>query len=257
MQITIRFLDWTGKADFTGDTANLIGADLQNANLRGADLQNANLRGADLRGAYLQGAYLRGADLRGADLQGTDLRDAYLQGAYLRGADLQNANLQNANLQSADLQNANLRGADLGGADLGGANLQNANLQSADLRGAYLQGAYLRDVKNAELSFARTVIVPEHGSFTGWKKCKGDVLVRVEIPACAKRSNAAGRKCRASHVKVLEIEGGHKSATSQYDYNTTYVVGKIVECHTWCDDRWQECAGGIHFFLTRVEAENY
>lgn len=42
---------------------------------------------------------------------------------------------------------------------------------------------------------------------------------------------------------------------SQYDSAFIYRVGKTVRCDTWCEDRWQECAGGIHFFLTRAEAE--
>ena len=50
--------------------------------------------------------------------------------------------------------------ANLRGANLLGAYLQNANLQNADLRGADLRGANLQDVKNAELSMARTLIVP-------------------------------------------------------------------------------------------------
>ena len=152
---------------------------------------------------------------------------------------------------------SNLQGADLYGANLRGANLYGANLRGADLYDADLQGANLQGVKNAELSMARTLIVPEYGTFTGWKKCENDILVQVEIPAGAERSNASGRKCRASHVKVLKIEGGHKSAISRFDSKTTYKVGKIVRCDKWCDDRWQECAGGIHFFLTRIEAENY
>jgi len=30
-----------------------------------------------------------------------------------------------------------------------------------------------------------------------------------------------------------------------------------VRCDKWDDDRWNECSGGIHFFLTRAEAEAY
>jgi hypothetical protein len=27
-----------------------------------------------------------------------------------------------------------------------------------------------------------------------------------------------------------------------------------VRCDTWNEDRWTECGGGIHFYLTREEA---
>jgi hypothetical protein len=80
--------------------------------------------------------------------------------------------------------------------------------------------------------------------------------VKLKIPAKAKRSNATGRKCRAEYVKVLDVIGG-TVGISQHDENTKYVVGKTVKCNTWDDNRWNECSGGIHFFLTKLEAERY
>jgi Family of unknown function (DUF5758)/Pentapeptide repeats (8 copies) len=193
-----------------------------------------------------------GVNLSGANLSGADLSRADLSGAYLPVANLFGAYLPVANLFGANLAGANLAGAYLAGADLSGA-----NLSEADLSGAYLHMANLSRVKNAELSMARTLIVPESGSFVGWKKCSYGVLVKVGIPSSAKRSNATGRKCRADKVEVLEITGGHKAAVSTYDANFVYTLGKIVTCDRWEENRWVECGGGIHFFLTRVEAENY
>ena len=72
----------------------------------------------------------------------------------------------------------------------------------------------------------------------------------------ARRSNASGRKCRAEYVEVLEVIGA-EVGISQHDNKTEYRVGKIVRCDKWNEDRWTECSGGIHFFLTRIEAENY
>ena len=68
--------------------------------------------------------------------------------------------------------------------------------------------------------------------------------------------NATGRKCRAEWVTVLDVIGGNVGV-SQYDSNVKYVKGEIIRCDTWQEDRFVECGGGIHFFLTRVEAENY
>jgi hypothetical protein len=131
-----------------------------------------------------------------------------------------------------------------------------ANLAGANLAWADLAGANLEDVKNGEHVLAQTSIVPEFGAFIGWKMCKGNVLVKVEIPADAKRSNATGRKCRASHVNVLEVFGA-SNAISNHDGKTAYRAGETVTCDVWCEDRWIECAGGIHFFITKIEAENY
>ena len=162
------------------------------------------------------------------------------------------ANLSGANLYSADLRGANLYSADLRGANLSGANLTGANLSGANLAGANLRGA--KNISN-RLN-AESFIVPETGSFEGWKKCQNDVIVHVLVPKDAKRSNATGRKCRASKVKVLEIIGAEEGI-STYSSAVIYRAGKTVKADIWNEDRWVECGGGIHFFITRKEAELY
>ena len=168
-------------------------------------------------------------------------------------ADLARANLAGANLAGADLARAYLADANLAGADLAGAYLARANLARANLA-----GANLADVKNVELALAMTEIVPREGSFVGWKKCRGNAIVKLRIPEDAKRSNATGRKCRASKVEVLDIVDAHgyqiPAATSKYDRSFSYIVGTTVEVSDFCENRLKECAAGIHFFLTEEEA---
>jgi hypothetical protein len=184
--------------------------------------------------ANLCGANLRGANLRDANLRGANLCDAYLCDADLRDADLCGANLRDANLCGANLCGANLRGANLCGANLCGANLRGA--------------------KDAGLTIARLQFIPQEGLFIGWKKCKDNVIVKLQIPAKAKRSHGSERKCRASEVKVLEVFGA-KKGISLHDGKTEYVKGEIVKADKWDEDRWNTCSSGIHFYLTRLEAE--
>ena len=185
---------------------------------------------------------------------GLAVRDA-LEKAVASGADLFGANLSGANLSGANLSGADLSGADLYGADLYGANLSGANLSRADLYGANLYGANLSGARNAELAVAQTRILPD-GDLIGWKKCKDGVIVKLAIPAAAKRSHAFGRKCRAEFADVLEVIGA-SSGVSSHDNKTEYRVGCRVAADRF-DENWQEeCAGGIHFFITRIEAENY
>ena len=199
------------------------------AYLGGADLSEADLSGADLRGAYLGGADLSEADLNGADLRGADLREAYLNGAHLRGADLSRADLRGADLREAYLNGAHLRGADLWGAE---------NVP-------YIPYA-----------------CPDFGMFIGFKKASGYIVV-LEIPEDAKRLSATSRKCRCDKAKVLEIQNidGTKAnvtkVKSGYDSNFVYEVGETVSVDNFCEDRWQECSPGIHFFINRQEAVNY
>jgi hypothetical protein len=53
---------------------------------------------------------------------------------------------------------------------------------------------------------------------------------------------------------VLEVLGAEVGIAA-HDGKTAYRAGERVTAHEWCEDYTQECAGGIHFFITRAEAE--
>ena len=209
---------------------------LHDANLRYADLRDANLHDANLSGANLSHAYLCGANLRYADLRGANLSHAYLCDAYLCYADLRDANLHDANLSDADLRYADLRGAN-----------------------------------HVQLSIAKTSILPDEGDIIGWKKAWTDgtmlpksVIVKLLIPADAQRSNATGRKCRASTARVLDLQDkqgnslpSDTTAYSGHDTDFTYKKGETIHVEDFDTNRWKECAPGIHFFITRIEAAEY
>ena len=164
--------------------------------------------------AVSRGISLRGAYLKGADLTGAILREADLTGAYLTGADLKVAYLKGAYLTGADL-----RGADLEGADL-------PNFQ----------------------------ICPQEGGFYAWKKLNTGV-VKIYIPEDAQRtSSLMGRKCRASHVKVIS---GPEGKSPTHKIKLTYRVGEIVYADSYNPDIRVECTNGIHFFMTKEEAEEW
>ena len=261
--------------------ADLRYANLCGANLHGANLHGANLCGANLHGANLHDANLRGANLRDANLRYANLCGAYLSCAYLCGADLSHANLRYANLSDAylscaylshaDLSHANLCGANLHGADLHGANLHDANLSGANLSHANLSDANLRDANHVQLSIAKTSILPDEGDIIGWKKAWTDdtmppksVIVKLLIPADAQRSNGTGRKCRASTARVLDLQDkqgnslpSDTTAYSGHDTDFTYKKGETVHVEDFDTNRWNECAPGIHFFITRIEAVEY
>ena len=202
----------------------------QRANLQGANLQGANLKDADLQRADLRWANLQGVDLRWANLQGVDLKDA-----DLRYADLQGANLKDADLQRADLQRADLRYADL----------QDANIDTELLNRFY------------------PIACPEVGSFIAWKACALKTIVKLQVLEDAHRSSAFTRKCRCSAAKVLSIENidgtpfAGDSIASRYNPEFIYKIGEIVKVDDFDLDRKNECAPGIHFFLTRQEAVDW
>jgi hypothetical protein len=205
------------------------------------------LRGkADLSSANLRSANLRSANLSWANLSSANLSWANLSSANLSSANLSSANLSSADLSSADLSWANLRWANLSSADLSSADLSWANLSSADLRWADLSSADLQ-----KLISIRTIL-PE-GDLIGYKKLRDGVVCKIQIPSDARRvGGLIGRKCRAEYAIVLEGEG-----TSQHDSNFTYKVGDTIKPDSYDENPMEECSNGVHFFITKEEAEAY
>lgn len=121
---------------------------------------------------------------------------------------------------------------------------------------------------------------PRVGSFIAYKKVNvryggclipnpigSTAIVVLQVPASAKRLSANGKKCRCDRAKVLRFEtlGGerikdHKKYNflSMHDASFEYVVGKTVTPDfAFNEDRWTECASGIHFFMNREDAVFY
>ena len=132
------------------------------------------------------------------------------------------------------------------------ANLSSANLSSADLSSANLRFANLRFANPRKLYAIRTIL-PE-GDLIGYKQLRGGTICKLRIPADAKRvGGLVGRKCRAEFAVVLEGEG-----VSKHDPYFKYLVGETVRPkEAFNDSLVSECESGIHFFITRQEAEDY
>ena len=242
------------KGESDGERAWLSGANLTNTDLSGVNLCQADLSYADLRDANLKDAKMSRANLYGAQLGNTVLRWANLSGATLNfailtNADLTGANLSFANLYHSDLHRTNLSQADLSNAELCGVDWYHTNLVEAQLT----------DAKNIPFI---PMACPDSGSFIAWKSAYG-YIVKLLIPKDARRSSATTRKCRADKAKVLAIEtkegrpSGLECVSSDYDIDFLYKVGETVEEPNFCEDRFKECAPGIHFFINRQEAVDY
>lgn len=116
-----------------------------------------------------------------------------------------------------------------------------------NLTGANLIGADL------EKALSERTILPE-GDLIGWKKLSDGTICKVSIPATAKRvGDLTSRKCRAEFVDVLEGRG----TTHMHGPHTVYEIGERVTADKFDPDPLTVCSGGIHFFITQREAENY
>lgn len=146
--------------------------------------------------------------------------------------------------------------------------------KDASLRpGIYGQGTTIVD-QNGFLGQRFPVQCPAQYGFRGYKKAvcpnyffgfvdrQKRAIVTLDIPSDAKRSSAFGRKCRCSKAKVVKIENEETGeelteARSIFYDNFVYKVGETVEVKDFDENRWRECAPGIHFFMTKKEAREY
>ena len=100
-------------------------------------------------------------------------------------------------------------------------------------------------------------------NFIGYKKAGYEYIVKLQICGDAKRSSATTKKCRCSKALVLSIENidgsdsGLQEIESDFDSRFVYRVGEIAEVFDFDDNRWDECAPGIHFFMDRQDAVEY
>ena len=202
-------------------------------------------------------------NLRYANLSYADLNRAILNYADLSYADLNHASLNCADINYADLNHADLSYTGLSYTDLNCTNLSYTNLKEAVMDGADIRDANMNGVKyiNSAKNLFCPLSCPEIGEYIGFKKADGKI-VKLKIPADAKRSSSTGRKCRASKavvVSITELDGAPagNEVRSNYDADFVYRIGETVEVNNFDENRWNECAPGIHHFITRKEAEGY
>jgi len=107
-------------------------------------------------------------------------------------------------------------------------------------------------------------VCPVEGAFIGWKvDCNGQ-LIKLLIPADAKRVSPYGeRKCRCDKAFVLEIQNmdgtpaENEVTCSRWSPDFYYKINEWVYPDQFDDDRSYACSHGIHFFMERQEAINY
>ena len=143
-----------------------------------------------------------------------------------------------------------------------GCDMRKCNIEGADLFGAVLEYARLDGIiSDGDTKWFR-LRCPEEGAFLGYKKCVNDRMVQLLIPADAKRTSATLPSCRCSKAKVLTIKSfdftqNFDEAWSLVDEDFVYKKGEWAEVKDFNEDRWQDSTTGIHFWMTREEAEAY
>ena len=174
---------------------------------------------------------------------------------YIIGDDFRGRAFDNQNLRVENFRYCDLRGADLSKAII-------------DFTTCFDDAIFDEHTKMPDIPMT----CPEEGEFIGYKKAmrfafrdtwtpSARCIVKLLIPADAKRSSGVGRKCRCDKAKVLEIttiDGKPvEAAASMYNKLFVYILGETVGVCDFDECRWHECTRGIHFFMTREEAVEY
>lgn len=242
-----------------------------------ADFSSCRLEGRDFHGMNLDKANFKDADLHDCDFSNASLSMAEFSGAEFYRCDFGLARLNSSTFIGAKIFDCNFFGANLCSVLFIDANISYTNFENSMINDhtdfTCVIARHLKDMPYIPM------VCPEEGEFVAWKvvcATSGDlidgmrhtpVLVKLLIPADAKRSSGFGRKCRASKAEVLGFYDldGHifdrkfcYHIHSYWNWDFDYEVGKIVEPEeAFNEDRWSECASGIHFFMNRREAIEY
>lgn len=201
-------------------------------------------------------------DLTGMDLSGMDFILSSFQNTVLDRVNFESSSVENSLFDGCSLHGVNFKNANLKTASFRYCDLRESNIEGANLFGAVLEFAKLDGIISNEDTKWFRLHCPETGAFLGYKKCVNDRMVQLLVPADAKRTSATLPSCRCNKAKVLTIKSfdfkeNFDEAWSLVDENFVYKRGQWVEVKDFNENRWQDSTTGIHFWMTRKEAENY
>ena len=201
-------------------------------------------------------------DLTGWNLSNIDFTLSSFQNVKLNKVDFQNSIVENVLFDGSPLHGANFKNANMKTASFRYCDMRNCNIENSDLYGAVLEYAKLDGICYNENTKWFRLRCPETGAFLGYKKCVNDRMVQLLIPEDAKRSSSTLPSCRCSKAKVLTIKSfdfkeNFDEAWSLVDENFIYRKGEWVEVKNFNEDRWMDSTTGIHFWMSREEAQAY
>ena len=275
--IDLSGVDLSG-ADLSGSSfikINLIGINLSDAKLDCASFMNVDLtdavfddvtlRSGSLIHSNLTRIHAERADFTGSCLWDNDCSEGVFTATRFIGAKLCDGNFKSAelcycDLSFVDIDYAHFEHADLTDADMRwtknsywasfkGANMRNTNIEGSPIDDEAVEGA---------VNLFVPMVCPEEGSFIAWKKCGDGKIAKIKITENALRTGGNRDDCRASEVLVIDIFDGDNSCEEAVcidDENKIYHKGELVKDEKEFDASLLHDGKGIHFFITRAEAE--
>lgn len=250
--------------------ANFTGAKLEGTSFICVDMTDAILDDVKMSNGSVNHSNLTGVQAKRCDFINCCMWDCCFKEAKLNASCFLASQLCDGNFRGADLSNCDLRWTDIDYANFENANLSNvdlrwtensywarfegANMEDIDIRGSAIDDKAVEGAKNLFIP----IVCPEEGSFIAWMKCRDDKIVKIQVPENALRTGGTRYSCRASEVLVLAIFDGDTTcdeAVSIEDENLIFRQGELVKDSEEFDPSLLHNGAGIHFFITRAEAE--
>lgn len=241
-----------------------------------SNLCNAAFTGVDIEYGLFSYAYIRNTYFTKSNLLEVSFHKAYIRSAKFYKTDIENGIFSDTHLDNVKFDDCNMAYTDFEGSNIIGIK----DKKSIIFNGKnieYMKGKILTDniigykkcrrmygmtthefynnIRSQFLpllpsnSFVPQTYLPHSASE------KDEVIVTLEIPRGAIVFSINGYKCRTNKAKVIAIDGADKAMS--LNCKTSYYVGDEFTIYNFNCVYNRECGEGIHFFLTREEAEKY
>lgn len=194
------------------------------------------------------------ADFRGADLSGATFVECNFVGTDFRRANLSEAKFEQCVFRSVKFGETNFEGAEFKGLDCVSDDTIFFHLLKNELR---FERYLMRGLCYIDHIVKR--VFPKE-DFYGYKKLYCGEIAKLLIPARGKNIVYPGHKCRCDSAYVVSISDSVRDVEfgcSKTNRSFVYRVGEWAVPDRFEENPVVECSNGIHFFLTREEAEAY
>lgn len=238
--------------------------------LSGLDLSYIDFSCLVLKNISFKGAYLNGCNFSHTLIKNSDFSYCRLCRSLVCYSSFTECDFTEADFNDSEISFSNFNNSKLIGTCFTSATITKSNMCTSKMANNIFWCAevYMLSLPNDAKPKGLYVPLecPSEGSFIGWKKAyypaKEQVIVKLQILEDSKRSSATSRKCRCDKALVLDIQSldevsHYDCAESSYDKTFIYKIGEIVSVDNFDDDRFNECAPGIHFFIDRELAVHY
>ena len=248
--------DIYGKTLYEDDCDN-ISQCVNNAIVKKVCLENGDFSSQQFIGVNFDNSRFDNSSFYNSSFDNSRFYNSSFDNSRFYNSRFDNSSFYNSSFYNSRFDNSSFYNSSFYNSRFYNSRFDNSSFDNSSFDNSSFDNSSFDNTKIPDIAIAQTRILPE-GDLIGWKKCQNGVIVKLKISAEAKRSSAFGRKCRCEYAEVLEVIGAEAGFSQYCDKpKVRYAKGLTVHCDQW-DEKWlKECSGGIHFFITRLEAESY